>query len=231
MKSRERMGEMPEVHAVTEYDKEQWDKTKQVGTAWAIKKGKEMGVPQETLSEYFGESISKAIANQDFFLVYRLKKNLGLKMEVCTEAEVQTAGEEAYKFYMENKDSPTAMSVAAEIYGTDSDEWKRAKALVKQVDTNNEENETEKNVIINIPKNATLADLFATIDEMSTEDFENAHFYDEFVDHFDGEIINEFDDFRFINPVGAAATKVLDFFKERGYDEDDVSAYLPINFT
>lgn len=75
------------------YDKAEWEKLKQGDPTLAIKKGKEMGVPEEKL---------------------------------------RIIGEQAYESFFNSGDFSSAMRVAADLYGMDSEKWKHAAEKMTQ---------------------------------------------------------------------------------------------------
>lgn len=223
----------PEKSASPEnYDKEEWEKLKQGGAAFAINKGKGMGVPQEELSQFAQDVIARETENQNYGFVYRFRKNMG----IGTEEEVKAAGEQAYKFFLEVGDSGSVMSIAEDMYGKDSDEWRRAneaneakwrKTEEKRKEEKMEDEGRELNAIIS--KDATFTDLFSAIDAIEEKEVFDA-FEEDLWDNFDFRIVEEVLAFRDAQANKAATTKILDFFKERGYSQSDVSALLPIKF-
>ncbi len=87
-------GEVPERPASPEsYNKAEWNKLKQGDPTFAIKKGKEMGVPEE---------------------------------------ELRIIGEQAYESFFDSGDFSSAMRVAADLYGMDSEKWKHAAEKMTQ---------------------------------------------------------------------------------------------------
>lgn len=218
------------------YNEAEWNNLKQGGAAFAINKGKEMGVPQEELDRFTQGVIARETESQNYGLVYRFRKNMG----IGTEEEVKTAGRQAYKFFLESRDSGSAMSIAEDVYGKDSEEWRRAhevneaewkKTEERRKRKEEEMEDEERELNATISKDATFADLFNAIDAIEEEEgLDELHFEEELWDNFDSEIVEEVLAFRDVQASKAATTKVLDFFKERGYPQKDVSIFLPIKF-
>ena len=215
------------------YNEAEWANLKQGGAAFAINKGKEMGVPQEELDRFAQDVIARETESQNYGLVYRFRKNMG----IGTEEEVRAAGEQAYKFFLESGDSGSAMSMAEDVYGRESEEWKRPneaneaewKKKKKRKEEEMEDEERELNA--SISKDATFADLFNAIDTIEEEEgLGELHFEEELWDNFDATIVEEVLAFRDVQASKAVTIKVLDFFKERGYSQSDVSVFLPIKF-
>ncbi len=89
----------------------------------------------------------------------------------------------------------------------------------------------ERELKATISKDATFADLFNAIDAIEEKhDLGDLHFEEELWDNFDSEIAEEVLAFRDTQASKAATTKLMNFFKERGYTQSDVSAFLPIRF-
>ncbi len=188
--------------------------------------------PEEELSQFAQDVIARETENQNYGFVYRFRKNMG----IGTEEEVKAAGEQAYKFFLEVGDSGSVMSIAEDMYGKDSDEWRRAneaneakwrKTEEKRKEEKMEDEGRELNAIIS--KDATFTDLFSAIDAIEEKEVFDA-FEEDLWDNFDFRIVEEVLAFRDAQANKAATTKILDFFKERGYSQSDVSALLPIKF-
>ena len=90
----------------------------------------------------------------------------------------------------------------------------------------------EKELLITLSKRASFADLFKAIEAVEEkEGLGKVHFDEELWDNFAEEIVNEVLSFQEDAQKGrAATTKIIDFFQERGYDQKDISAYLPVKF-
>lgn len=214
MKSPEKIGGTPE------YNKAEWEELKQGGEAFAINKGKEIGVPREELDRFAEDVVARETKNHNYAFIYRFMKGMG----IGTEKELRAVGEKAYQSFCDAREFGSAMAMAEDVYGRDSTEYKRA----------NEASEAEwkkaevvENVIIS--KDATFADLFHAIKAIK-EGSEVLHFEEELWDNFDAEIVEEVLAFRDARASKAAITKVLDFFKEHGYTQSDISTFLPIKF-
>lgn len=230
--------ETPEKQASLEsYNEAEWEKLKQGGAAFAINRGKEMGVSQEELNRFAQDVITRETEDKNYSLVYRFRKNMG----IGKEEEVKAAGEQAYKFFLESGDSGSAMGIAEDIYGRDSDEWRHAneanEAAWKKTEEKRKrkeeetEDEERKKLNASISKDATFADLFKASDSIEEEEgLGELHFEEELWDNFDAAIVEEVLAFRDVQASKAGTTKVLDFFKERGYSQRDVSVFLPIKF-
>lgn len=195
------------------YDEAEWNRLKQGGPAFAINKGREMGVPQEELDRFAQDVIAREIENQNYGVVYRFRKNMG----IGTEEEVKATGEQAYRFFLESGHPVSALAMAEDVYGRDSEEWRRVNETKEE-----EKEDEEQELTATISKDATFADLFNAIDPI--EEFE-----EELVD-LDSELAREVFAFRDEQESKASTTKVLDFFEERGYSQDEISIFLPIKF-
>ncbi len=234
MKDKEETSEKPT--SPESYNEAEWAKLKQGGAAFAINKGKEMGVPQEELDRFAQDVIARETEAKNYGLVYRFRKNMG----IGTEEEVKAAGEQAYKFFLESGDSGSAMSIAEDVYSRDSDEWRRAneaneagwkKTEGKRKRKEEEMEDEERELNASISKDATFTDLFNAIDAIEEEEgLGELHFEEELWDNFDAAIVEEVLAFRDMQASKTGITKVLDFFKERGYSQSDVSVFLPIKF-
>jgi hypothetical protein len=234
IKDREETSEKPA--PPESYNEAEWEKLKQGGAAFAISKGKEMGVPQEKLDRFAQDVIARETESKNYGLAYRFRKNMG----IGTEEEVRAAGEQAYKFFLESGESGSAMSIAEDIYGRGSEEWRRAskaneaewkKTEEKRKRKKEEMEDEERELNAKISKDATFADLFSAIDAIEEEEgLGELHFEEELWDNFDSAIVEKVLAFRDVQASKAATTKVLDFFRERGYTQSDVSVFLPIKF-
>jgi len=213
------------------YDKAEWEKQKQKGAGLAalvINKGKELGVPPEELNLFAQHVIAQETVKTHYAFVYRFRKNMG----IGTEEEIRAAGEQAYRSFLENGDSGLAMSIAEDVYGKDSEEWKLANEK-NEADwkKTKEKTERKKEKKVSISRNATFADLFRAINAIEEEgELGELGFEEELHDNFDSETAEEVLAFDGERAGEATTTKVLDFFRKRGYSQKDVSAYLPIKF-
>ncbi|MDP3795001.1 MAG: hypothetical protein Q8R13_03675 [bacterium] len=107
-------------------------------------------------------------------------------------------------------------------------EWKKIEERRKGEEMEDEERELNAS----ISRDATFADLFNAIDAIEKEEgLGELHFEEELWDNFDAAIVQEVLALRDVQTGKAATIKVLDFFKERGYSQSDVSVFLPIKFT
>jgi hypothetical protein len=244
MKSREQMGEKPEQPeekplenkeetfekpASPEYDKDEWGKLKEGNAVVAIDKGRKMGVPQEELDQLAQDYIARETESRNYGIIYRFRKNMG----IGTEDEVRAAGEQAYKFFIESGDSGSAMGIAEDVYGKDSNEWRRANEVneAKWKKTIESEEGEEQELNVTISRDATFADLFKAVDAIEEEKgFDKLHFEEDLAENFGPKILKEILDFQNAQADKVATTKVLDFFKKRGYSQSYISAFLPIKF-
>ena len=234
MDSRKEAPEKPEF--LESYDRAEWNKLGQGPAAFAIQNGKEMGVPPEELDRFAQEVIARETKNRDYSFVYRFRKNMG----IGTEEEIRAVGGQAYQFFLEKGDSGSAMKMAVELYGTNSEEWRRAyranEAAWKKTEERRkrggeEMEDEERELRTSISKDATFTDLFNAIDAIEEEEgLGELHFEEELLDNFDPEIVEEVLAFRNAQASKAETTNVLDFFKKHGYSQSDVSAFLPIKF-
>ena len=221
---------------LSEYDKVRWDKLKKGPPAGAIKKGKETGVPQEELDKFAQDVIARETEKQNYSFVYRFRKNMG----IGTDEEIRAVGEKAYQSFFDAEEFGNAMSIGENVYGRDSEEWRRAnegnetkwKKMKKREKLKEEKIESgEYDLKVILSKNATFVDLFIAIDAVEEEEgLGELGFEEELWDNFDKEIAEEVLSFRDEQVTKAMSTKVIDFFRERGYTQADVSAYLPIKF-
>ena len=224
------------------YDEKAWEKLKQEGgdrPAFVIAKGYETSVSKDELDRFAESVLSREMQNQNYGLVYRFRKDMG----IGTEEEIRAAGEQAYKVFLERGDHGSATSIAENLYGRDSEEWRRAfvasEAELKKTEERRKRKERkekeiedeERELNATISKDATFTDLFNAINDIEEkEGLGELHFEEELWDNFDPEIVEEILAFREVQASKAATTKVLDFFNERGYSQIDVSTFLPIKF-
>lgn len=227
-----------EIGGAPEYFNEEWETLKQRKDSgfFVVKKGREIGVPDEEIEKFAQDFITQEIEKNNYGPVYRFMKNAG----IGTEEEIRATGEQAYNFYFNAGDFISAISIAKEAYGTDSEEWRRASEALKtnreRVEEKRSTDEVEEiegegqELEVIISKNATFADLFMTIDSIEEKSgLGGLHFAEELEDNFNPDIIEEVISLR-SNREAAENTSVLDFFEERGYSQSDVSAFLPIKF-
>lgn len=212
------------------FDREEWERTKlNFRGAAAIRKGREMGVPEEEIIKFAEENIVRKKENGDYALVYQFRKN----MKIGTPEVIRAAGEEAYKFLFEGNDFIAARNIAEEIYGKESEEWRKAEKAYQEESEEIERKkkeisvEDEEDLVVKISKNATFADLKEAIDNLlENHDFDDFHLDSELWDNFDQSLADEF----FDALHGKKGIKVIDFFREHGYSKKDITVYLPIKF-
>lgn len=140
---------------------------------------------------------------------------------------------------MAAKEGVSALDVAKEVYGQDSEEYRKAEVMRdakwarQEKGAQKEKDEDEgRDLLVTISKDATFADLFKATDKLEVkEGFDDFHFDEELWDNFSPEIGNEVLAFRnHHNAEQAASTKVVDFFQGRGFSPDDITTFLPIKF-
>lgn len=232
MKTPEQMDISPE----QPYDRSNWEKLKKRGSAFAIIEGRKLGVPREELNRFAEEIIEKAIGNQEYAFVYRFMTSMG----IGTRETAINIGKQAFDLFMAHKEYSLAAAVAEDVWGRDSEEWKRADQASEAVWKKTEERIKKKEekmekgeweLSATISKDATFADLFAVIDTVEgKEGIGELNFEEELWDNFNPDIVEEIIELRSSQEDKAATIKVLDFFKERGYSQKDVSVLLPIKF-
>ena len=244
MKSPEQMGEAPEqseekkeesgIEKPEKYENPGWEKFKQWGAASAMLEGKKLGVPQEELDNFTREVIARETEKGDYDFIYRFRKNL----TIGTEEEIRFTGQQAYQFLFEGEKFASAMDVAEEIYGKESEEWENASQaneakIEKEEKERMEKKKTEdpeREIRVSLSKESTFSDLFNAVDAIEEEEgLDKVHFEEELWDNFGPEINDEILSLR-ENQDKASATKLIDFFKERGYSQKDISIFLPIKF-
>jgi hypothetical protein len=208
---------------------DRWETLKQGPPALAILEGRKMGMPEEELDRFAREVIAQRSEEGDLHFVFRFMANLA----IGTAEERQKIGQEAYRFSLEVGDWASAKNLAEAVYGEDSEEWKIAQ---KKVDERQQrlkkerlKDEAEDQRIV-LPRDATVADLFTAISTFEEKEGPGeSHFEEELYDNFDPEIADELIDLE-SDPTTAAKIKLVDFFKDRGHEPTDLTAYLPIDF-
>jgi len=223
-----------------EYHNEEWEGLKkETGSiAHAVQKGRELGVPKEEMDKFIQDAINRKKEEGNYRFVYRFMKN----QSIGTAEEVRAMGEKAYQTLLEMKAFDPAMSIAEEVYGKDSEEWIKASESWQkervEIETARsageqkiDSGETELNLTLS--KDATFADLFRAIDALAKKEGIDAldalGFESELFDNFDPEIADQIESLK-IDPAKARATKLTDFFKEKGYSQKDITVFLPIKF-
>jgi len=91
----------------------------------------------------------------------------------------------------------------------------------------------EEDLCVELSKDATFFDLYEAIDAIEEkEGLDSLHFEEELWDNFDEELFEEVLALRSLeNETRAQNTKVIDFFKKRGFSKEDIEIYLPIKFS
>ena len=208
----------PNKESNMEYNKEEWENLKnEKGPAIAIIEGRKINVPEEIIEEFAHEIITQKIEEEDFFFIYRFRKN----MKIGTEEEIKKSGERALKFYIETEERETALRIAEDLYGRDNKEWEEINKII--------ESKTESNLSVTISEDSTFAELFRAMDSIEKiNGLGSLHFEEELYDNFDPKIAEKIIESHQNNSMDNI--KILDFFKDEGYSKDDVSTYLPIKF-
>ncbi len=209
------------------YNKKKWGEIKKKGyAAISIDEGRKMGVPQEELDEIAQEFIARRTKEERYDTVYNFMRNT----KIGTEEEIKSAGEQAYKFFFEKKKYSFAISIAKDVYGKDSEEWKRVDEAIEATQEEKEEEEEKEEVLL-ISKDATFAEFFNALDDAEEGGiFNNVNFEDKLNKKFDPIFATEVLAFRDLREKEARTTNVLDFFKKHGYSQKDISIFLPIKF-
>lgn len=219
---------MPEKIELSEAREKEWARLKRVGAFWAIQEGKRIGIPPEELDRFAQEVIAERTKDQDYGFIFHFRGALGMG----TEEELRKVGELAYQRALE-ENPISAADIAKKLYGENSPEYRKAMEVSRQKrekEKRKMERKEEKELEITLPRNATFADLFNALDEIEKkEGLGEVQFEEELHDHFGEETVEEILAFQ-DNQARAASTKVIDFFKEHGYTQRDVSTYLPIKF-
>ncbi|MDP2910058.1 MAG: hypothetical protein Q8N69_03255 [bacterium] len=210
----------------------EWEGLRRGAPALAIIRGREIGVPSEEIARFADEVVARETASGNYDLVYRFRRN----MKIGTETEIRAAGERAYQSFFEARDFGSAMAVAEDVYGRDSEEWKRASAA-SEVEWQRTEKrrriveDEERDLVVFISLDATFADLFKAIDAMEEEVGEGKFLFEEELrKNFGSEIAEEVLAFRDARASEGATTRVLDFFRGQGFSRKQVSIFLPIKF-
>jgi len=210
-----RLTDIERVEPAEPYDEKAWEQLKQESgdrEAFVIAKGHETGVPKDELDRFAESAIAREIKKQNYISVYNFRKSMG----IGTEEEVRAAGESAYQFFINNNEFGSAMSIAEDVYGKDSEKWFRAdeanetewariekeekrkatrRAALSEEELEAEEEKKAEERIVTLNQDATLADLFEAIDEIEekiqTENSEDEDYDDPI--HFAAEVVGNFD--------------------------------------
>lgn len=104
---------------------------------------------------------------------------------------------------------------------------------VKKIETRKTEGKgveyEDTDLTVSISRDATFADLFNSIDAIEEEIGDGELLFEaELVDNFSADFVDEVLAFR--DMPSSRVTRVLTFFKERGYSQSDIIALLPVKF-
>jgi len=192
------------------YDREAWEKAKEIGVAWAIQTGRKLGVPEEELDRFVVEAINERRKNGDWGSVFHLMKHLG----IGSPEELQEAGEKAYQIFFELKDFDSAEDIAMLVFGEDSEERK----LAAQAYT-----EREKQYwTVSLPSSATLEELIRLVEKIERENGENSLCdVEQWWDSLPPDILDKF------FGVEDTSIRLVDFFRNNGYE---IPESIPIKF-
>lgn len=184
----------------------------------AINTGHEQGAPIEEIDKFAKEVISQSTEHEIHGFIYAIREYVA----ATNDEEMKALGAKAYEHFLKTGDTGSARELAKTLYGVKSKEYRRVEEA--------EENGSEEGPLLEISNDATFADLFVAMDRFEG-DPDDLRFEAEVLDNF-GEKINE-EVLALMEPKHAdraATIKVLEFFKERGYSQSEVEAYLPIKF-
>ena len=205
----------------------EWEKLKSGSPFFALQKGREIDVSASEL-ELYARNIVEENKNKEpnftFRFILNIKNKLGL--DVVTDEELKTIGEQAYQLLLNKKNFDSAMEVAREVYGEDSPEYCQALKASQQPKSEQQKN---KKTEITLSKDATFTDLF-TAQEDIEKDLGEIYFEEELWDNFDPTLAKAVLSFRDEKKDKASTTKVADFFREHGYTQSEISSFLPIKF-
>jgi hypothetical protein len=195
---------------------------------------------QKERDEYIKQQTEWFKSTEQYDALYAFNKQMG----IGTPEELKAIGDRAYQYALKKDMFNTAMKLAEELYGKDSEEWQRAYQVMdgvrqkmqeaqksRDVKKTKEHPEDGREIRVLLSKDATFADLFAAIDALEKKEGEGVvHLDDELADNFDEKIAEEILAFRGIDNNKAASTKVIDFFKAHGLPQSDIITLLPIKF-
>ncbi|TSA44926.1 hypothetical protein D4R51_02960, partial [bacterium] len=187
--------------------------------AMAIIKARQGGVSEEIIKQYAYDSIEKNLTGGSPRAAFEFMKN----MKIGTEEEQKAVGERAFKISLENNPI-AAKGIAEELYGEESDEYGRA---LEEIEKERKEEEAEEKEEARIGVTLSRS---ATFEDLGNKKFNRDVFETELWDNFDSKVASVVIALLSANSKKSGAVKVLDFFKERGYSEDDISTFLSIKF-
>jgi len=193
-----------------------WEEYKKVGLPWALKKGKETGIPQQMLDSYTQEYLEQ---ETDLPVLYRVRKNLKLG----SAEDIRNAGINAYDYFISREDFEGAMQVAKEIYGEESDEYQKSREMYEQRET-----DIESEPVFELPIDATFADLQKAIGPYDEDGY---YLFDYLERYFDKDAMSDAQTLLMSPMEEAGKVKILDFFTSKNYSRGEVEANLPIKFT
>ncbi|KKT48238.1 MAG: hypothetical protein UW40_C0051G0006 [Parcubacteria group bacterium GW2011_GWF2_44_17] len=209
------------------YDEKEWQTLQKTGGMSRLEsivaQGYEIGVPKGELDRFAEIILTEEIHKGNYDVVYYFRKT----MRIGTEKDVRTVGAQAYESFLERRKFASAMSIAEDLYGRNSNEWSRAHSAYETVPTKKEKRHGAKSHV-SLPQKATFFDLFIAIED--TGEIVDDHLMDGLRSGFDTETAEAVFELREKRQSETATIGVLEFFEKRGYSEEDVTTFLPITF-
>lgn len=218
------------------------------GGARYILEARVFKIPEEKIKSYAFRVIEyDARAGINPNISFRMAEHTHVATREEVNAIIQKVYEEIYAEY------PSNIYVAKYLFGEESKEYRRAEALADQEEEERKKQEkavrkkrtwsirTERKIeggetleskTVILHQDAAFADLFEAIesDRDTTEPNLNEIFWSEVYYNVDEEMQTELQTLHVDDPEKSKATKVLAFFKERGFSQSDVEVYFPIRF-
>lgn len=202
------------------YNNPEWEALKRENPVTAVRRAGQLGVPQETVDAYVRSVVvaeyERTTDRRFTFLYWFLRNAKGI------DDETRAVGARIYEAAMRTQSPGSAMEIASDLYGEDSREFKRAHALSERMLRGQEQ--ADERIVLG--RNSTFGDLAQEIVRMSDEAIWEEGIFESEVNENFSELAEEI-----FNLLGShAGTNVLQFFRERGYNQRYLSSHLPIRF-
>jgi len=198
-----------------------------------VKIARDNGIGEEKIRSYGLKVIDWLIRDDDEETARRFAGN----MKIADDSEIDDMKIKIYReLFAKN---PSNLFLAASLYGKDSDEYGRAEKLARAAEGGKKKKAAKRWEMVAGPekktvffaRNANMEDLFASLesaDDTDEEPWEDI-FWSEIYDQFGAEVAEEIEMAR-QERATAGKTKIIDFFRGRGYEIDDIEKYLPVKF-
>ncbi|MDP3696824.1 MAG: hypothetical protein Q8R55_02205 [Candidatus Taylorbacteria bacterium] len=233
-KSPESGGFPPEHNPSKESPEAEWSRWKEIirvkpqDTAYALREGKRLGVPESEIKELAQQAFDKHAQEGWYGLAYQIMK----AAELGTEEERIAMGEKVYQEHMRGNNPVGAASIAKELWGENSPQYISAQEFVKKEEEKFKKEQEKAEPLMHLFPEATFHDFYAIWHDMVNEEGMGIDIEIEanMKNVFGEELTKQVMDFLNGQDDTLERKKVLDFFQEHGFGKARLREVLGIDF-